>query len=234
MDNEEKGARCMWLKQPAPENFLGWHWSLGNYEATGNIEHYVCGSAQDWTRAEHLIEEDPTGEYPRECDFTPCTRNCEGRSCGDDGCGGTCGGCGDYRDCVDFQCVDRIAEPSPDAIDAMDAPDSLDDVVDVVPDEVEPPTEVIDDSGTEAIEPDSSHDDTVADQPVDDTTQTDVTKDDSARTDVITDDTPVPTPAPGCGCSASTTSPSNLYGPLFVLLVLMAAVWQVRRRSKID
>lgn len=33
-----------------------------------------------------------------------CIPNCEGRQCGDDGCGGSCGKCGEHAECVDSQC----------------------------------------------------------------------------------------------------------------------------------
>ncbi|MBP5405521.1 hypothetical protein J6Z19_00020 [bacterium] len=37
---------------------------------------------------------------------TICIPNCEGKQCGDDGCGGTCGGCGDDESCnAEYQCV---------------------------------------------------------------------------------------------------------------------------------
>ena len=35
-----------------------------------------------------------------------CTPKCQGKSCGDDGCGGKCGVCGDLEACVADQCVD--------------------------------------------------------------------------------------------------------------------------------
>ncbi|MHC4839110.1 MAG: hypothetical protein ACYTF3_13180 [Planctomycetota bacterium] len=38
-----------------------------------------------------------------------CAPSCEGRTCGDDGCGGSCGGCADDRICRNSQCV----EPPP-------------------------------------------------------------------------------------------------------------------------
>lgn len=37
----------------------------------------------------------------------PCTPQCDGRACGDDGCGATCGACGDEQACSsDGQCID--------------------------------------------------------------------------------------------------------------------------------
>ena len=35
-----------------------------------------------------------------------CQPSCNGKQCGDDGCGGTCGACGAGKVCVDYECVD--------------------------------------------------------------------------------------------------------------------------------
>lgn len=36
----------------------------------------------------------------------PCSPSCEGKACGDDGCGGSCGGCGLFEECdADSQCT---------------------------------------------------------------------------------------------------------------------------------
>ena len=43
-----------------------------------------------------------TGSYDLSC---PCAPDCAGLACGDDGCGGSCGTCGDQELCVDQQCV---------------------------------------------------------------------------------------------------------------------------------
>jgi hypothetical protein len=40
---------------------------------------------------------EPTGEFPIGC--PPCIPDCDGRECGDDGCGGTCGGCEPWNRC---------------------------------------------------------------------------------------------------------------------------------------
>ena len=54
---------------------------------------------------EHM--EDPTGRFSRECDFT-CVPDCSnGKDCGPDGCGGTCGDCGDDGICMDGYCCQR-------------------------------------------------------------------------------------------------------------------------------
>lgn len=43
-----------------------------------------------------------------------CQPDCQGKTCGDDGCGGTCGSCLDGELCDDAQqCVDDLCEPDP-------------------------------------------------------------------------------------------------------------------------
>ncbi len=39
-------------------------------------------------------------------DGEACTPNCAGKECGDDGCGGSCGKCGEHQGCKDGKCVD--------------------------------------------------------------------------------------------------------------------------------
>jgi plastocyanin len=48
---------------------------------------------------------DPSGELPKACDLADCTPNCTDVACGDDGCGGSCGGCGDGQMCEAGICV---------------------------------------------------------------------------------------------------------------------------------
>ena len=57
-----------------------------------NKQWYYCGGDGS----------DPTGEFPIEC---PCVPNCDGKQCGGDGCGGTCGECGPNQACESNQCV---------------------------------------------------------------------------------------------------------------------------------
>jgi hypothetical protein len=47
---------------------------------------------------------DPTGDFSIEC---PCVPNCDGKQCGGDGCGGSCGSCGPNQVCTpdSSQCV---------------------------------------------------------------------------------------------------------------------------------
>ena len=40
-----------------------------------------------------------------DCQPPPCSANCEGKNCGNDGCGGTCGACGPDKLCVDGVCT---------------------------------------------------------------------------------------------------------------------------------
>jgi hypothetical protein len=43
-----------------------------------------------------------------------CTPDCDGKECGDDGCGGVCGSCSDQDACtLDEQCVDGLCESTP-------------------------------------------------------------------------------------------------------------------------
>lgn len=46
---------------------------------------------------------DPQGE--RFCNWWECIPDCDGKDCGDDGCGGTCGTCDDNLQCVDGVCT---------------------------------------------------------------------------------------------------------------------------------
>jgi agmatine/peptidylarginine deiminase len=46
---------------------------------------------------------DPTGQYPLQCG--PCTPSCDGKECGSDGCGGSCGTCGAGLTCQAGACV---------------------------------------------------------------------------------------------------------------------------------
>ncbi len=37
--------------------------------------------------------------------------DCEAKDCGDDGCGGVCGGCGEGEECTDGACVSGVTDP---------------------------------------------------------------------------------------------------------------------------
>ena len=64
---------------PKP-NVCGWQSTLGRYgcQASATTE--------------------PTGVYPLAC--PACTPNCQGKQCGDDGCGGSCGDCPNGSPCL--------------------------------------------------------------------------------------------------------------------------------------
>ncbi|GEM_PF-2908305 len=76
---------CISVENPT----CGWN-AEGSY--------YDCGTAGS---------ADPAGLYPMTCGsgVGPCTANCIGKVCGDDGCGGSCGSCGAYSSCVTGQCL---------------------------------------------------------------------------------------------------------------------------------
>ena len=50
---------------------------------------------------------------------TPCVPNCSGKTCGDNGCGGSCGTCSSGQVCTNYQCVaapDTIAPVAPSGL----------------------------------------------------------------------------------------------------------------------
>ncbi len=69
----------------------------------------IAGSLQrcsDDGSALVLLEECEHGCNAGKCLPQPvCVASCEGRQCGKDGCGGTCGTCGEEQMCVDWMCV---------------------------------------------------------------------------------------------------------------------------------
>lgn len=64
---------------------------------------YGCVAEESWPL------EDPSGKYPRECDFT-CTPKCDMKWCGPDGCGGECGQCGGGKVCYNGMCCQPQCE----------------------------------------------------------------------------------------------------------------------------
>ena len=62
------------------------------YDSCGNVE--------------EKITECPFGCEDGEC--TQCVPDCEGKECGNDGCGGTCGTCYDGQTCVAGECVEPV------------------------------------------------------------------------------------------------------------------------------
>lgn len=65
----------------------------------GTNEWYDCGK----------LGADPSGEHPIACDLE-CVPDCDGKTCGADGCGGTCGGCNTGETCVSGQCESTCAD----------------------------------------------------------------------------------------------------------------------------
>ena len=66
----------------------------------GAAGYYACG----------LVGEDPSTASPISC---ACEPVCDGRTCGDDGCGGTCGTCGAGALCVAGSCREDCVECTP-------------------------------------------------------------------------------------------------------------------------
>jgi len=75
------GQDCSRLSEPY--NKCGW---TGDY--------YGCGGEGA----------DPSGSHPMQCDLS-CQPDCNGKECGSDGCGGTCGECNDNESCVSGHCL---------------------------------------------------------------------------------------------------------------------------------
>ncbi|GEM_PF-2768087 len=213
---------CVWRPSLSPFELTDPGLTIGTYEPTE--ARYVCGQTDE--SVQYFVYEDPIGEYPRECDFTPCTKDCTGKSCGDDGCGGTCGGCGDHRDCVDHQCVDRIPEPTPDVVEPVDA-------VDADEPDVAEPTDANDTDGTDSGDvpaTDTVRDDMTPDLAGD--TGHDVTRDTHTDTIPPADNITESEPSPGCGCSGSTAPAWPGSGVLFVLLLCIYTVVRARTQKR--
>ncbi|MBM4398216.1 MAG: hypothetical protein FJ087_21325, partial [Deltaproteobacteria bacterium] len=70
-----------------------------------------CGTAVCWFDSCGSAGEQ-VAACPYGCDAgvcKTCTPACAGKTCGEDGCGGTCGGCASWTVCVDGACVQGIA-----------------------------------------------------------------------------------------------------------------------------
>jgi MYXO-CTERM domain-containing protein len=81
-------------KAAACEYGCGWSES-GFYDCAGGDTNAITGAA------------DPSGENPIDCSAFTCETSCDGKTCGDDGCGGTCGTCGDFEECTEGACVSK-------------------------------------------------------------------------------------------------------------------------------
>lgn len=61
-------------------------------------ERYTCGG----------VGEDPSGGLPLDCWDVPCVTQCNGKNCGADGCGGSCGECGEDEFCnINQKCQEK-------------------------------------------------------------------------------------------------------------------------------
>ena len=74
--------------------------------APGDFYTKPCGNCGNQT----VTCDDTCHWWPATCDdhtvCPPCTADCTGRDCGDDGCGGSCGACGAHQACALGACVD--------------------------------------------------------------------------------------------------------------------------------
>jgi hypothetical protein len=81
--------------------------SIGSKQCTSNISYKTCGNYDSDTCLEwSTVTNCPSDQtcINGQC-VTSCTPSCKGKSCGDDGCGGSCGICqSDYK-CSNGQCV---------------------------------------------------------------------------------------------------------------------------------
>ena len=77
----------------------------------GNLGGYSCATTCGWDPAGRggagwydcgFTGADPSGASPRVC--PGCVASCDGRECGDDGCGGSCGACGAGESCAAGVC----------------------------------------------------------------------------------------------------------------------------------
>jgi len=86
------------------------------YCERGALAKIPCGGAGCGWNAGQLVYgcglsgEDPSGQVPAAC---ACVPQCAGKTCGDDGCGGTCGTCAGDGVCVDGTCRDDCAACAP-------------------------------------------------------------------------------------------------------------------------
>jgi len=75
---------------------------------SGQLKSYDCGGSCGWDDANGWYDcdqsgSDPSGQFARECSTYepgPCAPDCAGKTCGDDGCGGSCGTCPDGQTCT--------------------------------------------------------------------------------------------------------------------------------------
>jgi len=86
--------------------------SCGSCSLPEVCKNNTCGSIGILEEIE-IIDPDPQPEFaPIEMEIIPlCIADCDGKSCGDDGCGGSCGSCFIMQDCVAGVCTTKTFEP---------------------------------------------------------------------------------------------------------------------------
>ncbi len=77
------------------------------YPTTGSLGIGAAGSCADWDTTR-----------PATSASCSCTPQCNGKQCGDDGCGGACGNCSGSTTCQNGQCIGPTDGGVPDAGDA--------------------------------------------------------------------------------------------------------------------
>ncbi|MFH1529472.1 MAG: hypothetical protein ABIK09_01925 [Pseudomonadota bacterium] len=94
---------------------------FGGEECPGGMETCLCflpcgigDGTCGWGGDFFLCVDPPASAAPDGslmCDWFPCEAGCEGLACGGDGCGGSCGDCGEGEVCQDGGCVPGCADP---------------------------------------------------------------------------------------------------------------------------
>jgi len=89
----------------------------GNLHFCENNEFKIweCNGQCGWDDQKNYYNCGLTGEgppeFPIECPSDePCEPECDGRTCGDNGCGGSCGSCADGDVCVEGSCVFEVTD----------------------------------------------------------------------------------------------------------------------------
>lgn len=87
-------GECGWVPDGNLDCLVDPAWECSEDDLLG---YYGCAS--------NVISEDPTGQFPLECDFQ-CTDppDCESKECGPNGCSGSCGQCAEGFGCSDGTC----------------------------------------------------------------------------------------------------------------------------------
>jgi hypothetical protein len=77
----------------------------------GRLQATACGGANcGWDNDRYAcwgFGVDPTGVHAIDC---PCVPDCDGKACGDDGCGGSCGACASGFVCLEGRCAPNKAD----------------------------------------------------------------------------------------------------------------------------